>query len=75
MLMVGGSLEFVEGLSPERVHSFQLSFAGNKWAKGLDFEVNGFYNRAEDLISIAHPDFRPMLIEEYERRFQCKFPA
>ena len=50
MLMVGGSLEFVEGLSPERVHSFQLSFAGNKWVKGLDFEVNGFYNRASDLI-------------------------
>ena len=50
MLMVGGSLEFVEGLSPERVHSFQLSFAGNNWVKGLDFEVNGFYNRATDLI-------------------------
>jgi hypothetical protein len=32
-------------------------------------------HRAEDLIQIAHPDFRPMLIEEYERRFQCKFPA
>ena len=29
--------------------------------------------RAEDLIQIAHPDFRPMLIEEYERRFQCKY--
>jgi 4-hydroxybutyrate CoA-transferase len=32
-------------------------------------------HRAEDLIHIAHPDFRPMLIEEYERRYQCKFPA
>ena len=30
-------------------------------------------HRAEDLIQIAHPDFRPMLIEEYERRFQCKY--
>lgn len=30
-------------------------------------------HRAEDLISIAHPNFRPMLIEEYERRFQCKW--
>lgn len=30
-------------------------------------------HRAEDLIRIAHPDFRPMLIEEYERRFQCKY--
>lgn len=25
--------------------------------------------RARSLIAIAHPDFRPMLIEEYERRF------
>lgn len=30
-------------------------------------------HRAEDLINIAHPDFRPMLIEEYERRFQTKW--
>ena len=37
-------------LLPERAHSFQLSFAGNNWVKGLNFEVNGFYNRADDLI-------------------------
>ena len=37
-------------LLPERAHSFQLSFAGNNWIKGLTFEVNGFYNHAEDLI-------------------------
>ena len=37
-------------LSPERVHSVQLSFAGNNWVRGLNFEVNGFYNRADDLI-------------------------
>jgi len=30
-------------------------------------------HRAEDLIHIAHPDFRPELIEEYERRFKCKY--
>ena len=30
-------------------------------------------HRAEDLIRIAHPDFRPMLIEEYERRFKCTY--
>ena len=30
-------------------------------------------HRAEDLIRIAHPDFRPMLIEEYEHRFNCKW--
>ena len=32
-------------------------------------------HRAEDLIRIAHPDFRPMLIEEYERRFKCSWKA
>lgn len=29
--------------------------------------------RAKALINIAHPDFRPGLIEEFEKRFHCKF--
>jgi 4-hydroxybutyrate CoA-transferase len=29
--------------------------------------------RSRRLIAIAHPDFRPMLIEEYERRYKQKF--
>ncbi|MCT4606952.1 MAG: 4-hydroxybutyrate CoA-transferase [Marinisporobacter sp.] len=29
--------------------------------------------RGRALINIAHPDFRPMLIEEWERRFDTKF--
>ena len=29
--------------------------------------------RAEALIKIAHPDFRAELIEEFEKRFHCKF--
>ncbi|TCO79522.1 acetyl-CoA hydrolase/transferase family protein [Marinisporobacter balticus] len=29
--------------------------------------------RGRALIHIAHPDFRPMLIEEWEKRFDCKF--
>ncbi len=29
--------------------------------------------RAAALIAIAHPDFRPALIEEFEKRFHCKF--
>ena len=37
-------------LSPERVNSFQLSFAGQNWVKGLNVEVNGFYNHAKNLI-------------------------
>jgi outer membrane cobalamin receptor len=44
-------LMFVEGLEPERMHSWQLSFAGSNWLKGLHFEVNGFYNRGSDLIT------------------------
>ena len=30
-------------------------------------------DRARLLINIAHPDFRPSLIEEFERRFKCEF--
>ncbi len=41
---------YLEPLGPERLYSWQLSFGGNNWIKGLDFEVNGFYNRASDLI-------------------------
>ncbi len=37
-------------LSPESLHSFQLTFAGMQWLKGLDFEINGYFNRARDLI-------------------------
>ena len=29
--------------------------------------------RGRALIAIAHPDFRPMLIEEWEKRFNCEF--
>lgn len=37
-------------LEPEFVNSLQLTFAGLEWLKGLNFEVNGFYNRANNLI-------------------------
>ena len=43
----------IEETSPEYLHSLQLSFAGHNWVKGLHFEVNGFYNRAHDLIKSA----------------------
>ena len=46
--------EFVRNdMSPEYLHSLQLSFAGHNWVKGLHFEVNSFYNRAHDLIRVA----------------------
>ena len=37
-------------LEPEFVNSLQLTFAGLEWLKGLNFEVNGFYNKASNLI-------------------------
>ena len=49
-LMGGGHAEDAITLSPERVHSVQLSLAATNWIHGLNFEVNGFYNRANDLI-------------------------
>lgn len=49
-LMVGKDASSALTLSPERVHSLQLSFAGTNWWHGFNFEVNGFYNRADDLI-------------------------
>ena len=39
-----------ETLDPETLHSWQLTFSAVEWAKGLNFEINGFYNRARDLI-------------------------
>ena len=32
------------------MHSYQLTFGGTNWVKGLNFEFNGFYNKARDLI-------------------------
>ena len=56
-LMAGGQASEAHLLSPERVHSLQLSFAGTNWVRGLNFEVNGFYNRATDLIMTQIIDY------------------
>ena len=37
-------------LNAETLHSLQLTFAGTDWMKGLNFEVNGFFNYADDII-------------------------
>lgn len=71
-------------LSPERVHSLQLSFAGTNWVRGLNFEVNGFYNRANDLIMTHIIDYENVsknqtcgveLMANYEpsRSLSCHF--
>jgi len=56
-LMSGSDPTLIKSLSPERVHSVQLSFAGINWARGLNFEINGFYNRADDLIMTHITDY------------------
>ena len=56
-VMRGHMAIFDELLSPERMHSWQLSFAGNNWVKRLHFEVNGFYNRGSDLIMTNFIDY------------------
>ena len=37
-------------LSKETLHSFQLTFGGTQWVRGLNFEFNFFFNHARDLI-------------------------
>ena len=50
LLTKAQSLNDFAVLYPEFVNSFQLTFAGYEWAKGFNFEINGFYNKAKDLI-------------------------
>ena len=47
---MGPDEENSDQLQPESLHSFQLTFGANKWLPGLNFEVNGFYNRARNII-------------------------
>ena len=53
-----GSDQLAIPLTPEALHSYQLTFGATQWIKGLDFEVNAFYNHAKDLITMD-------LIEHY----------
>ena len=52
MAMMGakGREQLSLNLTPESLHSYQLTFGAQQWVKGLDFEVNAFYNRTRDLI-------------------------
>lgn len=42
-----GSDQLSIPLTPEALHSYQLTFGATQWIKGLDFEVNAFYNHAK----------------------------
>ena len=52
------SEDIEEELSPETAHSFQLTFAANGWARGLNIEVNTFYNILNDPISTNVMDYQ-----------------
>ena len=56
-ILRGWMILYAEPLSPERMHSWQLSFAGNNWVKGLHFEVNGFYNWGSDFLITSFMDY------------------
>lgn len=58
VMMIVDNPKNVESISPERVHSFQLTFGGNNWIKGLNFEINGFYNHANNLIMTHLLDYK-----------------
>jgi len=42
--------ELTANIDPETLHSYQLTFGATQWVKGLNFEVNAFYNHAKNLI-------------------------
>ena len=45
-----GYTDAASELEPEALYSWQLTFGANQWLPGLNFEVNAFYNHANDLI-------------------------
>ena len=49
-ILYGFNTEYLNTLQPERMHSWQLSVAGNNRTRSLNIEANFFYNRASDLI-------------------------
>ena len=49
--MMGSNL--VEDLDPETLHAFQLTLGATQWAKGLNMELNAFYNKGENLIYMS----------------------
>ena len=48
--LVMGEKTTIADLMPETLYSWQASFGSNKLVKGLNFEINWFFNHAENLI-------------------------
>ena len=44
-------------LDPETMHSYQLTFGATQWLKGLNFELNAFYNKARNNIHMYLLDY------------------
>ena len=42
------------GLQPERLHSFQLTASAKNFVKGLETEINFYYNNAIGLLSTGN---------------------
>ncbi len=56
-MMKFGKSGLTEDLDPETLHSFQVTLGATQWVKGLNFELNGFYNQAKDLIFLELIDY------------------
>ena len=42
--------DLTTNITPETLHSYQLTFGATEWVPGLNLELNAFYNHAKDLI-------------------------
>ena len=49
-----------DNLSPEYLRSMQFTLGGTDWIKGLNLELNAFYNHAMDLIYVKTLDYQNM---------------
>ncbi len=49
-LATNEKLTFSDNINPESLHSYQVTFGATQWIKGLNFEVNAFFNHATDLV-------------------------
>ena len=47
-------------LSPEYLHSVQFTLGGTEWIKGLNLELNTFFNHAKNLIYVKTIDYQNM---------------
>jgi iron complex outermembrane receptor protein len=44
-------------MTPEYLHSMQFTLGGTEWVRGLNLELNAFYNHAKDLIYVKTIDY------------------